>query len=57
MKTLEINWKLNSYCEYGCEYCHGKWSKGSLDKTENAKKIEAELDTKIQRIIVEMKLS
>ena len=33
MKTLEINWKLNSYCEYGCEYCHGKWSKGSLDKT------------------------
>jgi organic radical activating enzyme len=33
MKELEINWKLNSYCEYGCEYCHGKWSKGSLDKT------------------------
>jgi organic radical activating enzyme len=33
MKTLEINWKLNSYCEYGCEYCHGKWSKGSLNKT------------------------
>ena len=33
MKTLEINWKLNSYCEYGCEYCPGKWSKGSLDKT------------------------
>ena len=33
MKTLEINWKLNSYCEYGCEYCHGKWSKGNLDKT------------------------
>ena len=31
--------------------------KGSLDKTENAKKIEAELDTKIQRIIVEMKLN
>jgi len=28
--------------------------KGSLDKTENAKKIEAELDTKIQRIILEM---
>lgn len=33
MKELEINWKLNSYCEYGCEYCPGKWSKGSLDKT------------------------
>lgn len=33
MKELEINWKLNSYCEYGCEYCHGRWSKGSLDKT------------------------
>ena len=33
MKTLEINWKLNSYCEYGCDYCPGKWSKGSLDKT------------------------
>jgi MoaA/NifB/PqqE/SkfB family radical SAM enzyme len=33
MKELEINWKLNSYCEYGCEYCHGKWSKGSLDRT------------------------
>lgn len=33
MKDLEINWKLNSYCEYGCEYCPGKWSKGSLDKT------------------------
>lgn len=33
MKSLEINWKLNSYCEYNCDYCHGKWSKGSLDKT------------------------
>ena len=33
MKELEINWKLNSYCEYGCEYCSGKWSKGNLDKT------------------------
>lgn len=33
MKSLEINWKLNSYCEHNCEYCHGKWSKGSLDKT------------------------
>ena len=33
MKSLEINWKLNSYCEYNCEYCHGKWSSGSLDKT------------------------
>jgi len=33
MKTLEVNWKLNSYCENDCEYCPGKWSKGSLDKT------------------------
>lgn len=33
MKELEINWKLNSYCEYDCEYCLGKWSKGELNKT------------------------
>ena len=31
--------------------------KGSLNTIENAKKIEAELDAKIQRIIVEMKLN
>ena len=31
--------------------------RGSLDKIENAKTIEAELDAKIQRIIVEMKLN
>ena len=31
--------------------------KGRLDKIENAKKIEAELDAKIQRIIVDMKLN
>ena len=30
---------------------------GSLDATENAEKVEAELDAKIQRIIKEMKLN
>lgn len=33
MKTLEIRWKLNSYCEYNCEYCLNKWSGGELDKS------------------------
>ncbi|SNR38704.1 phospho-sugar mutase [Lutibacter flavus] len=31
--------------------------RGALDAVENAKKVEAELDAKIQRIIVEMKLN
>lgn len=33
MKTLEINWKLNSYCEYKCSYCRSGWSGGELIKT------------------------
>lgn len=33
MKTLEIKWKLNSYCEHDCEYCPSKWSGGELDRT------------------------
>jgi organic radical activating enzyme len=33
MKTLEVRWKLNSYCEHDCEYCPNKWSGGELDKT------------------------
>jgi len=33
MKSLEIDWKLNSYCEHDCEYCPSKWSGGELNKT------------------------
>jgi len=33
MKELEINWKLNSYCEYKCSYCRSTWSGGELIKT------------------------
>jgi len=33
MRTLEIAWKLNSYCEHNCEYCHNKWSGGELTRT------------------------
>lgn len=33
MKTLEIRWKLNSYCEHNCGYCLNKWSGGELNRT------------------------
>lgn len=33
MKTLEIKWKLNNYCEYKCDYCPSKWSGGELTRT------------------------
>lgn len=33
MKNLEINWKLNSYCEHNCEYCPSKWRGGDLTRT------------------------
>jgi MoaA/NifB/PqqE/SkfB family radical SAM enzyme len=33
MKTLEINWKLNNYCEYRCDYCPSRWSGGELIRT------------------------
>jgi MoaA/NifB/PqqE/SkfB family radical SAM enzyme len=33
MKTAEVHWKLNSYCEFDCIYCPSKYRGGELDKT------------------------
>ena len=33
MNRAEIHWKLNSYCEFDCVYCPGKYRAGNLDKT------------------------
>jgi MoaA/NifB/PqqE/SkfB family radical SAM enzyme len=33
IKEAEVNWKLNSYCEFDCVYCPGQWRGGTLDKT------------------------
>lgn len=33
MKIAEVHWKLNSYCEFDCVYCPGKFRGGELDKT------------------------
>lgn len=32
IEQTEVHWQLNSYCEYRCDYCPGKWSAGSLDR-------------------------
>jgi organic radical activating enzyme len=31
--TAEVNWALNSYCNFNCEYCRPEWRNGSLEFT------------------------